>query len=89
MAEIEKSGVADGFTTSPTVAVRVSEPPVPVMVSVGLPTGVFAAVVTVNVELPAPVSVAGLKEAVAFAGRPLADRFTGLANPFRTLTVTM
>ena len=84
-----KSGVGVAFTTSPTVAVRVSTPLVPVIVSVGLPAGVFAAVLTVSVELPAPVTVAGLKEAVAFAGRPLADRFTVPVNPLRAPTVTV
>jgi hypothetical protein len=88
-AEIVKSGAGAAFTTSCTAAVRVSEPLVPATVSVALPVGVLADVVTVNVELPAPASIAGLKDAVAFAGRPLADRFTEPAKPFTAPTVTV
>src|SRR5262245_64041058 len=77
------------LTISATVAVRMRDPLVPVMVSVPLPAGVFAAVVTINVALPGPVIKAGVKDAVAFAGSPLTVRLTMPANPFSALVVTV
>lgn len=56
-------------------------PLVPVIVTVKLPVLVEAVVVTVMVDEPEPVSVAGLKLAVAPAGRPLAPKVTLLLNP--------
>ena len=54
--------------------VQVREPLVPVMVRVGLPTGVLELVAIVSVELaPAAIEV-GLKEAVAPVGSPLTDK---------------
>jgi hypothetical protein len=70
VAEIVKSGGA--VTFKETVVACVSEPLVPVIVSVEEPTGVVDAVVTVRVELaPGPIAD-GLNEAVAPAGKPLA-----------------
>ena len=89
VAETVKSGTTVPFTTSVTDVMRVSAPLVPVIVMVELPTGVLAAVVMVRVELPAPVNEAGLKEAVALAGKPLAERLTEPSNPFSALTLTV
>ena len=89
MADTTKSGNGAVFTTSVAVVVRVRPPLVPEIVSVVLAAGVFAAVVTVNVELPAPVSVAGLKVAVALAGNPAMARSTGSANPLSAVVVTV
>ena len=86
-AEIVKSGA--GVTARPTVVVRVSAPLDPAIARVELPVGVSAAVVTVNAALPAPVTVAGLKEAVALAGNSLMARFTGPVNPFTAPIVTV
>jgi hypothetical protein len=69
-------------TTSVTVAVCVTLPLVPVIVKVDVPTGVLPVVVTVNVEFPAPVTVAGEKPAVAPVGNPLAASVTTPPNPF-------
>ena len=65
------------------------DPLVPVMVSVELPAGVLAAVVTFSVAVPEPVTDGGVNEAVAFAGRPLTARLTAPANPFTAPTVTV
>jgi hypothetical protein len=73
LAVIVKSGGGGCETTAKlTVAVCVSVPLVPVIVSVDVPTGVLPVVVTVSVELPDPVTVAGEKLAVAPTGSPLA-----------------
>jgi hypothetical protein len=55
---------------------------VPVIVKVDVPAGVVPVVVTVNVEFPAPVTVAGEKPAVAPVGNPLAASVTTPPNPF-------
>src|SRR5262245_19863552 len=77
-----------------TVSVSATEcdglPPasVPVTVIVKAPVGVEVEVAMVSVELPEPPPIdAGLKLAVAPAGRPLALRFTVSANPPEGLTV--
>jgi hypothetical protein len=69
-------------TVSVTVVVWVTLPLTPLSVNVEVPTGVLTAVVTVNVELPAPVTVAGEKLAVAPVGNPLALSVTAPVNPF-------
>jgi hypothetical protein len=69
-------------TTSVTVAVWVTLPLTPLSVKVEVPAGVLPVVVTVSVELPAPVTVAGEKLAVAPLGKPLALNVTTPANPF-------
>jgi hypothetical protein len=68
---VKSGGGACAFTTKLTVVVCVKLPLVPVIVSVDVPTGVLPVVVTVNVELPVPVTVPGEKAAVAPAGNPL------------------
>jgi hypothetical protein len=52
------------------------DPLVPVIVTVPLPAGVLAAVVTFSVALPEPWTETGVNDAVAFAGSPLTPRFT-------------
>src|SRR6202790_5058198 len=76
------------MTTKLVVAEWVRLPLVPVMVTVEVAVGVVPSVVTVSVEVPLPLMVAGEKLAVAPAGKPLALRVTVPANPFRAPTVT-
>src|SRR6267154_5133517 len=68
---------------SATVVAWVTFPLTPLSVNVEVPTGVLPVVVTVNVELPAPVTVAGEKLAVAPVGNPLALSVTTPVNPFK------
>jgi hypothetical protein len=79
---VKSGGGGVAFTTKLTVVVCVKLPLVPVIVSVDVPTGVLPVVVTVNVELPVPATVAGEKLAVALSGKPLALSVTTPANPF-------
>jgi hypothetical protein len=81
-AIVKSGGGGCTFTTKLTVVVCVSAPLVPLIVSVDVPTGVLPVVVTVNVELPVPVTVAGEKPAVAPAGNPLTLSATAPVNPF-------
>jgi hypothetical protein len=87
VAEMEKSEAAE--TTRVVVVECVRLPLVPVMISVDVPTGVVLAVVTVSVEVPLPLIVAGEKLAVAPVGNPLAPRVTVPVNPFSAPTVTV
>jgi hypothetical protein len=83
LADIVKSGGgACAFTTKLTVVACVKLPLVPVIVNVEVPTGVLPVVVTVKVELPAPVTDVGEKLAVAPVGNPLALSVTTPVNPF-------
>ncbi len=82
-----KSGVAAAFTTSVEVAVCVQT-------SAGAGNGervrsrgVVAAVVTVSVEVPDPVTEVGLKVPVAPVGNPLTVKATAPLNPFTATTV--
>jgi hypothetical protein len=86
-AEIVKSGAA--LTFKVTVVVCVSEPLVPVIVSVEAPTGVVEVVVTVSVDVPEPVTDVGLNPAVAPAGNPLRLSPTAPLNPFNAPTFTV
>jgi hypothetical protein len=86
-AEMEKSEAAE--TTREVVVECVRLPLVPVMVSVDVPTGVVLTVVTVSVEVPLPLIVAGEKLAVAPVGNPLAPRVTVPVNPFSAPIVTV
>jgi hypothetical protein len=86
-AEIEKSCAV--VTTSETVTICVSDPLVPVIVRFELPPGVVAEVVTVSVELPLPVIEAGLNDAVAPVGKPLALKLTVPVKPFTAATDTV
>jgi hypothetical protein len=90
LADIVKSGGGGcAFTTRLTVVECVRLPLVPVSVNVDVPTGVLPVVVTVNVELPAPVTVAGEKLAVAPVGNPLALSVTTPVNPFKAPTLAV
>ena len=84
-AEREKLGVATAFTVSEMVVVWVSEPEVPVMVTVEVP--VVAVELAVNVT--ALVDVVGLvpKLAVTPEGNAEADRVTLPVNPPEGVTV--
>jgi hypothetical protein len=86
-AETEKSEAAETTRLGAVECVRL--PLVPVMVSVDVPTGVVLAVVTVSVEVPLPLIVAGEKLAVAPVGNPLAPRVTVPVNPFSAPIVTV
>jgi len=55
---------------------------IPVNVGIDIPADVLPIVVTVSVELPVPVTVAGEKLAVAPPGKPLALSVTTPVNPF-------
>lgn len=61
----------------------------PVIVRVELPPGVVVAVLTVIVELPAPLIVAGENEAIAPEGRPEAVNVTWLVKPKSAPTFTV
>ena len=54
-----------------------------------VPAAIFAAVATVIVELPDPLIDAGLNDAVAPEGRPLALRFTMPLKPLTAEVVTV
>jgi len=69
------------MTTRLAVVVCTRLPLVPLMVSVELPPGVEADVVTVKVEAPDPLMEAGLKLAVAPAGKPLTLNATVPVKP--------
>jgi hypothetical protein len=71
-------------TVSVTVVECVADPLVPVIVIVFGPPE--ALVVTVNVEFPDPVIVAGVKVAMAPVGNPLAFKFTPALKPFNDPT---
>ena len=87
-AEITKSGVRPA-TTRVTVVLCVRLPLVPVMVSVYVPGGVEALVVTVIVAVPLVVIVDGLNDADAPAGKLLALSVTVPLNPPAGVTVTV
>ena len=86
---MEKSGVPP-LTIKVTVVVWVSEPLVPVMVSVYVPVGVVELVVTLMVLLPEPpVMGFGLNEALAPEGSPPTLRLTLPVKPPVGLTVAV
>jgi len=64
-------------------------PLVPVTTSVELAAGVPADVLTVMVEVPAPVIVTGLNVAVAPAGSPVTLGVTVPLKPFSAVVVTV
>ena len=61
---------------------------VPVTVTVEVPAGVPAEVLSVSVVDPEPVMVGGLKVAVTPDGKPDAPKLTTPVNPFNGVTVT-
>jgi hypothetical protein len=74
---------------SETVAVCVKVELVPVIVNVWLCLGVLLLVLTVMVEEPDLLIEAGLKEAVAPVGSPLALNATVPENPLDGVTLTV
>jgi hypothetical protein len=73
-----------------SVAVSVSPPPLPVMVTVDVPTAAAPLAVRVSVDVPAPPAIlAGLNAAVTPDGKPLAVSATVLLNPPETALVTV
>ena len=82
-AIVKSGGGGCAFTTKLAIAVCVRLPLTPWIVRVDVPTDVLAVVVTVSVELPVPVTVAGEKLAVAPPGKPLALSVTTPPNPFK------
>src|SRR5437879_3697675 len=78
LAAIEK--LFGGLTVSVTEVVCVAEVPVPVTVSVYVPTAAVP-VFTVSVELPPAVTDVGLSDAVAPLGTPVTERLTVCALP--------
>lgn len=76
LAEIEKSEAGAAVTVSATVVVCVPLVPVPVMVTGYVPAAVLAPTFSVSVAEAPAVTDAGLNEAVAPAGRPLAESAT-------------
>ena len=91
--EIETSALEELITRNETFVVCWSIPPVAVIVSGNVPTGVFAPVVTDRVEDCDDVFVmltdAGLKLAFAPAGKPLMPRDTLPVKPPDGATVTL
>jgi hypothetical protein len=85
LADKEKS--AGALTVRMRVAVCVSEPLVPVMVTVACPVAAVAE--AVNVSVLVPVVEVGLKLAVTPLGRPLALRATLPVKPLPGVTVTV
>jgi hypothetical protein len=71
------------------VEVLVREPLVPVIVNAEEPAGVLLLVVTVSVELPAPVTVAGENVPVAPAGNPLTLNATAPLKPPAAVTLVV
>jgi len=76
-------------TAQLTVVEWVALAPVPVTVIVKVPVGVVAAAVKLSVELAPAVTLVGVKVAVAFAGRPVAERATFCATPEVTAVETV
>ena len=72
------------MTVSATVVVCVRLPDVPVMVTVARPT--VAALEAVSVNVLVLVALAGLKDAVTPAGRPLAERATDPVKLLKPVT---
>ena len=73
-------------TVRETVVVRVSDPLTPVIVSVDVPTGVLAVVVTVSVDVP--VAGFGVNVPVAPVGSPVTLSVTAPLKPFAGVIVT-
>lgn len=90
-APIEKSAVAAVFTVSVMVAVCVSEPETPVMVTVAVPVVAVDDAVSVSNEVALPLAggVTGFVPNVAVTplGNPDALSVVAELNPFRLVTV--
>jgi hypothetical protein len=79
----------DPVTLSGTVAVCVSVPLVPVIVSVALPAGVLPVVVTVSVAFPDVFIELGLNVPTAPVGNPLTVKFIVPLKPFTAPALTV
>lgn len=77
------------FTTRVTVVEWVSDPLLPVMVSVKVPSAVLELVVTLMVLPDPPLIGFGLNEALAPEGRPLTLRVTLPVKAPTAVTVTV
>jgi hypothetical protein len=77
------------LTTIDTDGECISDPLVPMIVKVDVAGGVFADVVTVIVELPAPGTVEGANDTVTPVGCPLTLRSTPALKPFSAPTFTV
>jgi hypothetical protein len=77
------------WTVSVTVMLWTLLPLVPVMVSVEVPPATVAGTVTVNVEVPDPVTDVGLNAAVALVGNPLTVKAVAPVRPAVAVTVTV
>jgi hypothetical protein len=86
---IPKLAAAAALTVSVAAALCASAPLVPVTAGENVPVPPPLAVVTVIVLVPDPVTVAGLKLAVAPEGSPDACKLTTPPNPFTGVTVTV
>ena len=82
-----KSG--GGVTVRLTFAVCVRIPSLPEIVNPYVPGVTPVVVVTVSVELPLPVTIAGLNPALAPAGNPLTIQVTVPLYPFNAPTVVV
>jgi hypothetical protein len=85
----EKSGVGAGFTINVVLAECVSVPLVPVTVSVNVPVAALPVVDAVNVDVPEPVTLVGLKLPLPPEPNPPTERFTVPANPFVAVIVVV
>ncbi len=74
---------------SVTVAIRNSEPLVPVIRMVNVPNVGLLLTVKVSVDVSVPDMVLVVKLAVTPAGNPETVRRTGWANPFKDVTVML
>jgi hypothetical protein len=83
-----KLATGAGFTVSPAAALCASAPLVPVAATENVPVPPPLAVVTVICVVPDPVTVAGLKLAVAPDGSPDAWKLTTPPNEPAGVTVT-
>ena len=79
-----KSSTGASITVIVTVVACVADVPVPVTVTVYVPVAVELPAVRVSVELAPDVTLAGLNDAVAPAGRPVAVNATDCAAPVVT-----
>ncbi len=83
----ERKKLVKGSTTTVTLLVWVTPPPEPVTVNAYEPAGVLALVDTVSVEVPEPVTDAGLKVAAAPLGSPTTLKPTVPLKPFSPFTL--
>ena len=77
------------LTTSVTEAEWLRLPLVPVMVIGNDPVVAVVVVVTVSVDMPPPLTDAGLNEPDAPEPKPAALKATDPVNPFNAVTVTL